>query len=84
MLERLRPQAAEGVKTDLVLEAIAKAEGIEVTEDEVDEEIQKLGERHKQDAKKLKQSLLERGEMPFYKQSLISDKTVSFLVEQNA
>jgi len=84
MLEQLRPQAAEGVKTDLVLEAIAKAEGIQVTEDEVDEEIQKLGERHKQDAKKLKQSLLERGEMPFYKQSLISDKTVSFLVEQNA
>jgi len=84
MLERLRPQAAEGVKTDLVLEAIAKAEGIQVTEDEVDEEIQKLGERHKQDAKKLKQSLIERGEIEFYKQSLISDKTVNFLLEQNA
>lgn len=84
MLERLRPQAAEGVKTDLVLETIAKAEGIQVTEDEVDEEIQKLGERHKQDAKKLKQSLIERGEIEFYKQSLISDKTVNFLLEQNA
>ncbi|HZK55972.1 MAG TPA: trigger factor [Desulfosporosinus sp.] len=84
MLERLRPQAAEGVKTDLVLEAIGKAEGIQVTEDEVDEEIQKLGERHKQDAKKLKQSLIERGEMEYYKQSLISEKAVSFLVEQNS
>jgi len=84
MLERLRPQAAESVKTDLVLEAIAKAEGIVVTEDEVDEEIQKLGERHKQDAKLLKQSLIARGELEFYKQSLISEKTVNFLVEQNA
>lgn len=83
-LERLRPQAVESVKTDLVLEAIAKAEGIEVTEDEVDEEIQKLGERHKQDAKLLKQSLIARGELEFYKQSLISEKTVNFLVEQNA
>jgi len=84
MLERLRPQAAESVKTDLVLEAVAKAEGIEVTEDEVDVEIQKLGERHKQDAKMLKQSLIARGELEFYKQSLISEKTVNFLVEQNA
>ena len=84
MLESLRSQAVESVKTDLVLEAIAKAEGIEVTEDEVDEEIQKLSERHKQDAKLLKQSLNARGELEFYKQSLISEKTVNFLVEQNA
>ena len=84
MLERLRPQAAESVKTDLVLEAISKTEGIEITEDEVDEEIQKLGERHKQDAKLLKQSLNARGELEFYKQSLISEKTVKFLIEQNA
>lgn len=84
MQESLRPQAVESVKTNLVLEAIGKAEGIEVTEDEVDEEIQKLGERHKQDAELLKQSLIARGELEFYKQSLISEKTVKFLVEQNA
>lgn len=83
-LERLRPQAMESVKTDLVLEAIAKAEGIEVAEDEVDVEIQKLAEHHKQDAKLLKKSLLARGDLEFYKQSLISEKTINFLVEQNA
>ena len=84
MHERLRPQATENVKTDLVLEAIAKAEGIEVTEDEVNEEIKKLSEQYKQDAQLLKQSLIARGELGFYKQSLISEKTVNFLVEQNA
>lgn len=84
MKERLRPQAAESVKTDLVLEAIAKAEGIGVTEDEVNEEIKKLSEQYKQDAQLLKQSLIARGELGFYKQSLISEKTVNFLVEQNA
>ncbi len=84
MLERLRPQAVESVKSDLVLEAIAKTEGIQVTEDEVDEEIQKLAERHKQDAKLLKQSLMARGDLEFYKKSLISEKTVTFLVEQNS
>ncbi|WP_088188347.1 trigger factor [Desulfosporosinus sp. FKA] len=84
MHERLRPQAVESVKTDLVLEAVAKAEGITVTEDEVNEGLKKLGERFKQDPASLKQSLLERGQMEFYKQSLIQEKTVNFLVEQNA
>lgn len=83
MKERLRPQAAEAVKTDLVLETIAKAEGIEVSEDELDEEIKKLSERHGQDAAMLKKALIARGDLQFYKQSLISEKTVSFLVEQN-
>jgi trigger factor len=82
--ERLRPQAVESVKTDLVLEAVAKAEGIEVTEDEVNDEIQKLSEQYKQDAQLLKQSLIARGELGFYKQSLVNEKTVNFLVEQNA
>ncbi|SPF43839.1 Trigger factor 1 [Candidatus Desulfosporosinus infrequens] len=84
IMERLRPQAVESVKTDLVLEAIAKAEGIEVTEDELNEEIKKLGEQYKQDAQLLKQTLIARGELGFYKQSLVSEKTVNFLVEQNA
>ena len=81
--ERLRPQAVESVKTDLVLEAIARAEGIMVTEDEVNEELIKLSARYNQDAELLKQSLMARGEFEFYKQSLISEKTVNFLVEQN-
>lgn len=84
MKERLRPQAAEAVKMDLVIEAIGKAEGIEVTEDEVNEELKKLGERYKQDPATLKQTLMARGEYEFYKQSLINDKTAKFLVENNA
>ncbi|AFM43186.1 trigger factor [Desulfosporosinus acidiphilus SJ4] len=84
MRERLRPQAVESVKRDLVLEAVAKAEGITVTEDEVNEGLKNLSERFKQDPALLKQSLLERGQMEFYKQSLIQEKTVNFLVEQNA
>lgn len=84
MQEQVRPQAAESVKTDLVLETVAKVEGIEVTEDEVDEEMKKLSERHGQDAGLIKQALIARGELPFYKQSMISQKTVNFLLEQNA
>lgn len=84
MLEQMRPKAMEDLKTDLVLEAIAKAEGIEATEDEVDEEIRKLGERYKQDPKSLKQVLRARGELKYYAQSIAAEKTIDFLAEQNA
>lgn len=82
MRERFRPQAAENVKTELVLEAIAKAEGIQVDEAELSDELAKLAERYQTSAENLKQALLARRELNLYRQSLVSEKTVSFLVEQ--
>lgn len=84
MKEKFRPQAAENVKTELVLEAIGKAEGIQVTEEEVNEELAKLAEHYQTQVENLKQALIARGELNLYAQSLISEKTVKFLVEQNA
>lgn len=82
MREKFRPQAAESVKSELVLEAIAKAEGIQVEEAELNDELAKLAERYQTSAENLKQALLARGELNLYRQSLVSEKTVSFLVEQ--
>lgn len=82
MREGFRPQAAENVKSELVLEAIAKVEGIQVTEEELDVELAKLAERYQTNPENLKQTLLARGELNLYRQSLVSEKTVSFLVEQ--
>lgn len=84
MRERFRPQATENVKTELVLEAIGKAEGIQVTEEELNTELAKLAERYQTQAENLKQALVARGELNLYGQSLVSEKTVNFLVEQNA
>ncbi|MEL1133900.1 trigger factor [Desulfitobacterium sp. THU1] len=80
--ENVRPQASENVKSELVLEAIAKAEGIEVSEEEVNSELAKLSERYQTSPENLKQALMARGEMGMYRQSLVSEKTVNFLVEQ--
>ncbi|AGA70489.1 trigger factor [Desulfitobacterium dichloroeliminans LMG P-21439] len=80
--ENIRPQASENVKTELVLEAIAKAEGIEVTEEELNSELAKLAERYQTSPENLKQALMARGEIGMYRQSLVSEKTVNFLVEQ--
>lgn len=84
MREKFRVQAAENVKTELVIEAIGKVEGIQVTEDEVNAALEKLAERYQTPAENLKQALAARGELNLYAQSLISEKTVDFLVEQNA
>ena len=39
MMEELRPQAVKRIETRLVLEAIAKAENIEITDERIDEEL---------------------------------------------
>ncbi|MGI6119753.1 MAG: trigger factor, partial [Desulfosporosinus sp.] len=84
MLEHLRPQAVEEVKTDLVLEAIAKAEGINATDEEVDEEIKKISERSQQDPEVLRQIIMIRGELDYLRKSIIGQKTYNFLIEQNS
>ena len=57
-VDMLREQAMEGalrqVKVDLALSAVAKAEGIEVTDADIDEECKRLGEQYHMDAEKVK------------------------------
>ena len=84
MRDRFRPQAAVGVKTELVLEAIAKVEGILASEEEVNEELEKMAQVYGQKVENLKKSLAARGDIEAFKQSLISQKTVTHLIEQNA
>ncbi len=84
MRERYRAQAAETIKTELVIEAIAKAEGISVSDEELDQEIVKLAEKYNQTATSLRDSLLQRNEMKFFRSNLVTEKTVEFLVVNNA
>ena len=54
MMEELRPQAVKRIETRLVLEAIAKAENIEITDEKIDEELAKMAEAYKMEVEKLK------------------------------
>ncbi|NLY67646.1 MAG: trigger factor, partial [Tissierellia bacterium] len=47
--EQLRPIAEKRVKTDLVLEAIGKVEKIEVTEEDIDKELDKIAKGYNQE-----------------------------------
>ena len=59
MHDELRPQAEKRIQTRLVLEAIVKAENIEVSEEKVDEELTKMAEAYKMEVEKLKEFMGE-------------------------
>ena len=52
--EQMRPDAVTRIKNSLVLEAVAKAEGIEITDERLDEEIGKMAEQYGMEAEQLK------------------------------
>lgn len=84
MRERFRSQAAESVKTELVLEKIAQVEGIQVSDEELNEELTKMAEHYQQSAEAIRRTFEARGELQYLRETLITDKTVKFLVDQNA
>ncbi len=53
--EQMRPEALKRIENSLVLEAVAKAENIEISDERVDEEIAKMAEAYKMEADKLKE-----------------------------
>lgn len=55
LLEQMKPEALKRIQNSLVLEAIAKAEAIEISDEKVDEEIAKMAESYKMEAGKLKE-----------------------------
>ena len=52
-LEQMKPNAVKRIQSRLVLEAVVKAENIEVSEEDVKAEIAKMAETYKMDADKL-------------------------------
>ena len=55
--EQMKPQALKRIQTRLVLEKIAEAEAIEIADEKIDEEINKMAEMYKMEADKLKEML---------------------------
>ncbi|MCC8044801.1 MAG: trigger factor [Clostridiales bacterium] len=58
---QMRPDAERRIRTTLVLEAVVKAETIEISEEQIDEEIHNLAESYKMEFDKLKENLGEYG-----------------------
>ncbi|CAM3908446.1 trigger factor [Geobacillus sp. FSL K6-0789] len=78
--EQMKEDAEKRVRAALTLEAIAKAENIEVTDEEVEEELQKMAEAYNLSVDKLKELL---GSLDGVKEDLKWRKTIDFLVEHS-
>jgi trigger factor len=78
--EQMKEDASKRVKYNLTLEAIAKAENIEVTDEEVDAEVAKMAEMYNMPAENIKQAL---GSVDGLKEDLKVRKAIDFLVENS-
>ena len=72
LLDQMKPQALKRIQSRLVLEAIAKAEAIQVSEEELEKEIQDMATSYQMEADKLKALLTDKD-----KENMKSDIAVS-------
>ena len=82
MKESYKETAEDRVKTQLVMEAITKAENIEVTDEELESEIEKTAKQYNQEIEKFKKTLRER-DIEYIKEGLQLQKTIDFLVDNS-
>lgn len=79
MRANVRPDAEKAIKEALVLEAIAKAENLEVTDEDFDAEVQKMADMYKMEADKLKANISD-AEKEGMKEEMKTQKAVEWLV----
>ena len=83
MREYMRENASVKVKTDLVLEAIQKAENFEVTDEEIKEKAQEVAKMYSANEDEKMVELLINSQREALKADVSINKTLKFLVENN-
>ena len=78
--EMYKPTAEERVRTQLVIEAVMKAEDIKATDEEVDAEIAKYAEQNKKTPEEFKEMLTD-ADRNYFSEIASLQKTVNFLKE---
>jgi trigger factor len=79
-----RDQAAQEVKASLLLEKVADEEKIEVSDEEIDREIEALATQSKQSAEAIRARLTRDGALDRIRTRLRNEKTLEFLYHQSA
>ncbi|UII55077.1 trigger factor [Cytobacillus spongiae] len=78
--DQMKEEAEKRVRMNLTLEAIAKAESIEVTDEEVNEEVQKMADMYNMTVENIQKAL---GSLEGLKADLKVRKAVEFLVDNS-
>ena len=78
--EQIRPTAEMRVKTELVIDAIAKAESIEASDEDLDNELERMAKEYNhEDIDKFKEDM-KLGDLDYLKTGIIRDKTIEVLM----
>ncbi|MDR6226463.1 trigger factor [Desmospora profundinema] len=81
--EQFKEDAEKKVRANLVLEAIAEEESIQVSDEEVEEELKKLAEQMNRDLEEVRRLLTAQGGMGQIKDELKIRKTIDLLVSNS-
>ena len=84
LVEQLRVDAAEAVKADLALRALADAEQLEADEDDVAKEIARLADRFGVKPEKLRRDLERQDALPTVRSDIRKAKALEWLVQNVA
>ena len=78
MREQMKPNALKSIQTRLVLEAIAKAEAFEISEDEINAEIKSMAEQYQMEEDQVKTMV----NMEYLKEDISYKKASQLLVDE--
>lgn len=81
--EETMSSAENLVKTSLLIEAIAKEQGVEASEEDVDEEIEKLAQRYNMTPEIVKQGMEERGSLEEIKFGIVEKKVYNYIIDNS-
>ena len=80
LMEQVEPQAMDRIQSRLVLEAVAKAEGLTATEEDFDKKVEELMESYKMEKDKVIDMIGEEGKKQMMEDIAVS-KAVDFVTE---
>ena len=80
MMEQVKPNAENQIKSRLVLEAVVKAENLVATEEDFEAEVAKMAESYQMEADKVKEMLGEAGKTQIMEDLAVA-KAVEFVVD---
>jgi len=81
--EQFQPDAEKRVRTTLVLEAIGKAENVEVTDEDVNNELEELSKQYNRPVEELRKIFEGRDNLESLKNDIRIRKTIDLLVENS-
>lgn len=80
LMDQMRPEAEKRIKTRLVLEAVAKAENFEATDEDIEKELEKMSEMYNMNIDKMKESMGD-DERKQISEDVLVEKAADFLVD---